>query len=198
VKGIIVNPRGVEVPEHVPVLDSHRIANGVLGHLASAWVENDLLMGELVFTGSAGRRAFQAIERGSLGGGISCRFETVNFEIFDADGDVFDIEDAVARGPDDPDLVVIAQRSILREVSITATPADRNAFVRAVGFDAECWRMIKQGEEELRRILYSDGDGVYGNMQNRGWRRVELPPLVVQYGAPEAFCWMAREIHSAA
>jgi hypothetical protein len=34
VKGIVVDPRGVEVPENVPLLDSHSEANGCLGHLS--------------------------------------------------------------------------------------------------------------------------------------------------------------------
>jgi hypothetical protein len=57
VKGIIVNPHGVEVPEHVPILDSHNIANGGLGHVERTWTEDDSLMGELVFTGARGARA---------------------------------------------------------------------------------------------------------------------------------------------
>ena len=37
VKGIIVNPHGVEVPEHVPILDFYNIANGGLGHVERTW-----------------------------------------------------------------------------------------------------------------------------------------------------------------
>jgi phage head maturation protease len=157
VKGVIVNPHGVEVPEDVPIFDSHDFARGCLGHLSRAWTENDALWGELIFTGRAGRRAYEMIERGELAG-CSCRFETMSFEVYDADGDMIDIEKAVARGADDPDLIVVAQRTILREVSITATPADRNAFVRAIGIDAEAWRMIRQGEATLRRILRPEDD----------------------------------------
>lgn len=164
VNGIIVNPRGIEIGPHIPILDSHNIANGALGHLQRAWVEDDdddapVLWGELIFTGRAGARAHKLIERGSLSG-VSCRFETVSFEIFDANGNELFADEAVERGHDDPDLIVIAQRSILQEVSITAMPADRNAFVRAIGFEAECWRMIRQGEAELDRILRPDRHGV--------------------------------------
>jgi hypothetical protein len=87
VKGIIVNPHGVEVPEHVPILDSHNIANGGLGHVERTWTEDDSLMGELVFTGARGARAYRQIERGELAG-CSCGFRIENVAIFDADGDV--------------------------------------------------------------------------------------------------------------
>jgi hypothetical protein len=56
--------------------------------------------------------------------------------------------------------------------------------VRAIGINAEAWRMIKQGEEALQRILHSDGDGVFGNMQRDGYRRVVMPPSV-GFGAAE-------------
>jgi hypothetical protein len=161
VKGIIVNPHGVEVPENVPVLDCHSIRNGCLGHLERAWVEDDLLMGELIFTGARGARAYQQIERGEVGG-CSCSLKIDSVAIFDADGTPLDVEEAIER-QDDPALVVIAQRTVLREVSITATPADKNAFVRAVGLNAEAWRMIRQGEAELQRILHSDEPGIFGN-----------------------------------
>jgi hypothetical protein len=45
--------------------------------------------------------------------------------------------------------------------------------------------MIRQGEAELHRILHSDGDGVAGDMRSGVWRRVELPPRVICYDAPE-------------
>jgi phage head maturation protease len=189
VKGIIINPRGVEIGPDIPILDSHNIANGALGYLERAWVGEDdddapALYGELIFTGRAGRRVHKLIERGSLSG-VSCRFETVSFEIFDANGNELSADEAVERGHDDPDLIVIAQRSILQEVSITSVPADPGAFVRALGLDAEMWRAIRHGEAELQRILHSDQDGVFGNMQRRdGFRRIEMPPLI-QYGSPE-------------
>ena len=73
VKGIIVNRHGVEIGPDIPVLDSHRVANGVLGHLERAWIEDDSsLWGELIFTGRAGRRVYELIERGPLSG-VSCR-----------------------------------------------------------------------------------------------------------------------------
>jgi hypothetical protein len=110
VKGIIVNPHGVEIGPDIPVLDSHRVANGVLGHLERAWIEDDSsLWGELIFTGRAGRRVYELIERDSLSG-VSCRFETLCVAICDVDGDALDVEEALEWGPDDPDLVCIAQR----------------------------------------------------------------------------------------
>ena len=66
-------------------------------------------------------------------------------------------------------------------------PADRNVCVRAIGINAEARRMIRQGEEELHRILHSDGDGVAGDMRSGKWRHVELPPRMIRYGAPERF-----------
>jgi hypothetical protein len=57
--------------------------------------------------------------------------------------------------------------------------------VRAIGIDAEAWRMIRQGEAELNRILHSDGDGIAGDMHSGTWRRIELPRRVIRYGAPE-------------
>ena len=183
VKCFIVNPEGIQVPDDVPILDSHDVRNGCLGYLERAWVEDDSLMGWLVFNDRAGRRVYQLIERGELSG-CSCRFDIARFTICDADGDVLEIEEAIERGPDDPDLVIVAERTILREISITAMPADRNACARAIGFDAECWRMIRQGEAELHRILHSDGGGVAGDMRSGVWRCVELPPRVICYGAP--------------
>jgi hypothetical protein len=106
VKGIIVDPHGVEVGPDIPILDSHNVANGCLGHLERAWMENYSLMGELQFTGRAGRRAFRAIERDSISG-VSCRFDIVNFAIRDGNGDKVYIEEAIERGADDPDLIVI-------------------------------------------------------------------------------------------
>jgi hypothetical protein len=149
VKGIIVNPHGVEIGPDIPVLDSRRVANGVLGHLERAWIEDDSsLWGELIFTGRAGRRVYELIERGSLSG-VSCRFETLCVAICDVDGDALDVEEALEWGPDDLDLVCIAQRSILTEISVTSVPADPACCMRALSFNAECWRMIKQGEAEL-------------------------------------------------
>jgi hypothetical protein len=106
VKGIIVNPHGVEIGPDIPVLDSHRVANGVLGHLERAWIEDDSsLWGELISTGRAGRRVYELIERGSLSG-VSCRFETLCVAICDVDCDALDVEEALEWGPDDPDLVL--------------------------------------------------------------------------------------------
>ena len=63
VKGIIVNPHGVEVAGDVPILDCHNVRDGCLGHLGKTWVEafddDPALMGDLVFTGRAGRRAYE-------------------------------------------------------------------------------------------------------------------------------------------
>jgi hypothetical protein len=182
VKGIIVDPRGVEVPENVPVLDSHNVANGCLGHLARAWAEDDVLLwGELVFTGRAGRRVFELIERGSLNG-VSCRFQTERMAIYDADGDPLDIEEAIERGPDDPDLIVVATRSVLTEVSITSVPADGACFVRACGLTGMAWAAIADGERALDRILRSDGVVIADNM--RPYRRIVMPPSI-QFGEPE-------------
>jgi phage head maturation protease len=187
VKGIIVNPRGVEVPDHVPVLDSHDVRNGCLGYLEKTWVEafddDPALMGDLVFTGRAGRRAYEMIERGSLNG-VSCSFQIENVAIFDADGDELSAEEAVERGPDDPDLIVIAQRTILREISVTAMPADAGAFVRACSLEAVAWQMIRDGEETLHRILRQDRHGIgdVGNM----WQRIMADRKLVHYGAPES------------
>jgi hypothetical protein len=187
VRGIVVDPHGIEVPDLVPILDSHNVRNGCLGHLERAWVENDSLMGDLVFTGSAGRRAYDLIERGSLNG-VSCSFQIENVAIFDIDGDEVDVEEAVKRGHADPDLILIAQRSILREVSITAMPADPGAFVRAIGIDAEAWRMIRQGEAELDRILRSDGVVIADNKRARNgsiYRPTIVMPPDIQIGEPE-------------
>ena len=109
----------------------------------------------------------------------------MNFAIRDADGGKVYIEDALERGPDDPDLIVIAQRTILREVSVTAMPADRNACVRAIGIDAEAWRMIRQGEATLRRILHPEYDRDDDD-DDELMRRVLVPGReTILYGAPE-------------
>jgi hypothetical protein len=157
VRGVYFDVHGVEIGPNIPILDSHNLANGGLGHVERTWTEGDSLWGELIFTGSAGARAYRRIERGELGG-CSCGLQIEAIAIRDASGDALTIDEAVARGPDDPDLDVIAQRTVLREVSITATPADKNAFVRAISFEAECWRMIRDGEETLRRILRPEPD----------------------------------------
>jgi hypothetical protein len=159
VKGIIVDPAGIEVGPDIPILDSHNVANGCLGHLERAWVENDSLMGELQFTGRDGRRVFRAIERGSISG-VSCRFDISHIAIRDVNGDKVRIEEAIERGADDPDLVVIAQRTILREVSVTAMPAYRNACVRACSVEGIAWQVIRDGERMLDRILRPDRYGV--------------------------------------
>jgi phage head maturation protease len=188
VKGFIVNAHGVEVPEDVPILDSHDVRNGCLGYLERAWVEGDSLMGSLVFNGRAGRRVYELIERGSLNG-VSCSFQIENVAIFDIDGDEVDVEKAVERGHDDPDLILIAQRTTLREVSITAVPADPGAFVRAIGIDAEAWRMIRQGEAELDRILRSDGVVIADNKRARNgsiYRPTIVMPPDIQFGEPES------------
>jgi HK97 family phage prohead protease len=151
-KGIVVDLRGVEVGEHIPVLDSHDFRNGCLGHLARAWVDDGALWGELQFTGHSGRRAYRAIERGSLNG-VSCGFRIESVAICDSDGDEISVEEALERGPDDPDLTVIATHTTLREVSITSVPADRNACVRACSIDGAAWACIRDGERALDRIL---------------------------------------------
>ena len=117
------------MPENVPLLDSHSVANGCLGHLSQSWATDDSLFDELIFTGAHGRRVYELIERGSLTKRSLCGFDIVNIAIRDADGGKVYVEDAIERGPDDPDLIVIAQHTILREVSVTAMPADRNACV---------------------------------------------------------------------
>jgi hypothetical protein len=147
------------VPENVPLLDSHSVANGGLGHLSRSWATDDSLFGELIFTGAHDRRVYELIERGSLSG-VSCRFDIVNFAIRNANGDKVYIEEAIQRGADDPDLVVIAQRTILREVSVTSMPADRNACVRACSLEGIAWQIIHDGEEKLDRILRPDRYGV--------------------------------------
>jgi Caudovirus prohead serine protease len=180
--GMIIDVRAFEVPEHVPVLDSHSTSK-LLGHLERAWIDGDSLMGDLVFTGDAGARAYRLVERMHVNG-VSAGYQIDSVVIFDADGEALSVEEALER-QDDPDLVIVAEHVILREVSITATPADPNACVRAVGLEAEMWRAIRFGEEELDRILHSDGDGVLGDMrQGEGYRRIELPRGVL-YGAPE-------------
>jgi hypothetical protein len=188
INGVIVNPNGVQIPEHVPILDSHNVRNGCLGFLAGTSVEKDdddapALMGELVFTGVRGRRVFGLIERGAISGAVSCRFQTVHFEILDANGNELSAEEAVERGHDDPDLIVIAQRSILTEVSITATPADPGARVRCLGLRAQMWAAIRHGEAELRRILDRDtgDDADTGDM----YQRFLADQRLVKYGAPE-------------
>jgi hypothetical protein len=96
----------------------------------------------------------------------------------------FDLEEAIERGPEDPGLVVIAQRTILMEVSVTAMPADRNACVRACSPEGIAWQIIHDGEEKLDRILRPDRHGVGddGNM----WQRVLADRKLVHYGAPES------------
>jgi phage head maturation protease len=138
-------------------------------------------MGDLVFTGRAGRRAYERIERGSLNG-VSCSFQIENVAIFDADGGELSAEETVERGPDDPDLIVIAQRTILLEVSLCAMPADRGAIVRACSLEAMAWQIIREGEETLHRILRPDRHGVgdVGNM----WQRILADRKLVHYGTP--------------
>lgn len=126
VKGIIVNPRGIDVPDNVPVLDSRDVRNPCLGYLESAWVAKDSLFGQLALTGRAVRRAFEMIERQELTE-CSCRFKITNVTVHDADG-TLEIEEALDR-LDDPSLFFIAQRSSLQEVSLTAMPSDPGATV---------------------------------------------------------------------
>lgn len=166
-KGILVDVESIEVGEHIPILDSHSTRNGCLGHVERAWIEDGALWGDLVFTGRAGRRAYRSIERQELNG-VSCSFWIETVAICDGDGNEVGIEEALERGHADPDLTVVALRSILREVSICAAPSDAEAFVRATGFNAQCWAMIRQGEEELRRILHPDHDDDDGDNVDDG------------------------------
>jgi phage head maturation protease len=179
--GVIVDVRVFEVPEHVPVLDSHDTAK-LLGHIERAWVEDDSLMGELIFTGDAGARAYKLIERMHVNG-VSAGYTIDSVIIFDADGEALDVAEALER-QDDPDLVIVAEHVILREISITATPADPNACVRAVGLNAEMWRFIREREAELQRILDRDtlgDDADTGDM----YQRFLADQRLVKYGAPE-------------
>jgi hypothetical protein len=177
VKGLVVDPGGVEVPDHVPVLDSHNVANGCLGHLARTWVAGDSLWGDLVFTGRAGRWCYERVERQELTG-CSCRFKIGNVTVRDADGSVLDIEEALAR-QDDPGLFFVAESSTLQEVSVTAMPSDPGATIRACSETAAAWAVIRDGEARLRRLLDRDrNDG--------GLRRVVVPNReTILHGAPE-------------
>src|SRR6266481_5946840 len=83
VKGVVINPHGIEVGDDIPILDCHSLKNRCLGHLESAWVEDNSLKAELVFTGTAGRRVYRMIERGELNG-VSCGLKTVSVAILDA------------------------------------------------------------------------------------------------------------------
>jgi hypothetical protein len=187
VRGVYFDVHGVEIGPNIPILDSHNLANGGLGHVERTWTEGDSLWGELIFTGSAGARAYRRIERGELGG-CSCGLQIEAIAIRDVDGSRLTVDEALERGESDPDLIVIAQRTVLREVSITATPADKNAFVRAVGLNAEAWRMIRQGEAELDRILRSDGVVIADNKRARNgsiYRPTIVMPPDIQIGEPE-------------
>jgi hypothetical protein len=89
--------------------------------------------------------------------GVSGGFHIGSVSVHDADGTALDVEKALER-QEDPSLFFYVQRSILQEVSLCSMPADPNAIVRACGLDAECWRMIRQGEATLRRILHPGYD----------------------------------------
>jgi len=87
--------------------------------------------------------------------GVSCSFEIVNATVRDADGDVRDVEEGIERRPDDPNLSIIVERAVLREVSITAMPADRNACVCTIGIDAEGVWCDSSWRIGIDRILHS-------------------------------------------
>jgi hypothetical protein len=78
---------------------------------------------------------------------------------------------------------VIAQRTILQEVSLTAMPADCGAIVRACSLEAMAWQVIRDGEETLQRILHQDRHGI-GDVGNL-WQRIMADRKLIHYGAPE-------------
>jgi hypothetical protein len=141
-------------------------------------------MGVLCFTGKAGRRVYDQVERGLLNG-VSCSLDIENVAIFDSDGDQLNVDDPLAQR-DDPALNVVVTRSVLREVSITSVPADRNCFVRSLSVEAEAWRMIEQGELALRQILRPDRDHDIGDDATM-WNRVLADLQGLRHGAAEPF-----------
>ena len=188
IHGIIVMSEGVVVPPEVPILDSHCVERGALGHLLKTWtVDGGLLMGEMAFTGRAGRRAFQQIERGEIDG-CSCHFKFKRFSVFDTvDYRVVEPGEARERGPDDANLVIVIRNSRLLEVSICAIPADRNARVWACSERAVVHKMIASGEAALERILGRElGSSSYSRTPFDQLRRRMPARGLVQYRMPEA------------
>jgi hypothetical protein len=139
--GFVIDTRGVDlalVEDGVPILDSH--GSRKLGWVTEAWLEDvdgvlpmAPVMGHLQFDDSmAGLRAYGMVERGELCH-CSIRIEITEMGISDArSGAPLGIEEALARGCDDPDVLFIALRSVLKEVSLVNTPCDPDCVVRVV------------------------------------------------------------------
>jgi hypothetical protein len=194
-RGLVIDPRGVDLQlvrdGECPILDSH--GHRELGLVVDAWVEDPQsmlpispLMGRLCFYDTkAGREAHGMIERQEVCG-VSIGIQIASVAISEMDGTPLDIEEALERGYDDPDLLIIACRSLLTEVSITSMPGDPNAVVRAVGEDVLVRQMIKDGEAKLRRILNRETEQDWRDLDpQKKFERVLWDRRLVHYGAPE-------------
>ena len=185
----MIRSKGVDFSREIPLLDSHSLRNQPLGHVAEAWVTTNpldgdaLLMARLRFDDTrAGRRAYDIVVCEELTG-VSGGFHIGSVSVHDADGTALEVEKALER-QEDPSLFFYVQRSILQEVSLCSMPADPNAIVRACGLDAECWRMIRQGEATLRRNFHPEYDR--DDDDDELMRRVLVPGReTILYGAPE-------------
>jgi Caudovirus prohead serine protease len=116
----------------VPVLDTHQqigIANA-LGKVPKVWIANNALLGTLKFNQTPeGEKAAGMIERGEING-VSIGYRVVDWEIFDAQGNV--IDPAIDRTRwDDDNLTSTASKWELIEISVCACPADPATGIRA-------------------------------------------------------------------
>jgi hypothetical protein len=193
-RGLVIDPAGIDLRRlPCPILDSHD-RHREIGLVVDAWVEEDAqgvlpispLMGRLCFYDTkAGRAAHGMIERQEICG-VSIGIEITEVAISEPDGTPLSVEEAIERGYDDPDLLIIAKRSILTEVSLTSMPGDPNAVVRAVGEDVLVRQMIKDGEAKLRRILNRETEQDWRDLDpQKKFERVLWDRRLVHYGAPE-------------
>jgi Caudovirus prohead serine protease len=171
-----ISKEAVDLSRGVPVLDSHRFQNGGLGHVADAWIEDDVLKARLVLDDSRiGRRAYEMIIREEING-ISPGLTATDLAVLDADGTEIDVRE-LHRHISNSNLTFIARRWQLLEVSIVTTPADCGAIVRAIGDDAEVLQIRRRMQVRQRSLDPDDG-----------LRRIEMPdPRTILYGNAEPF-----------
>jgi hypothetical protein len=112
-----------------PLLDAHRIRP--LGRVESGWIDQGVVKATLVFDrSSAGRRAFDMAGREETLG-ISCGVDFADFLVEDREGYEVEIEDAEAAARD-PNLVLVAMRTQIVEVSLVPVPSDPGACITRV------------------------------------------------------------------
>jgi hypothetical protein len=112
-----------------PLLDAHRIQP--LGHVSGARIDRGVVHATLVFDPTrAGRRAYEAAGRDEVVG-ISCGVDFADFTVEDREGREVEIDDAEAAAQDQ-NLVLVATRTQIIEVSLVSTPSDPCAHITRV------------------------------------------------------------------